>query len=83
MYTSILPGIYCENVWLSDLFVFQVFFFDEKRGEYECIAVAHHQDTALLQTGLCEKCIANRRSYVLKPSYQLPFFLRRFFCKFF
>ena len=51
MYTSILPGSYCENVWLSDMFVFQVFFFDEKRGEYECIAVAHHQDTALLQTG--------------------------------
>ena len=73
----------CENVWLSDMFVFQVFFFDEKRGEYECIAVAHHQDTALLQTGPWEKCIANRRSYVLKPSYQLPFFLCRFFCTFF
>ena len=26
---------------------FRYFFFDEKRGEYECIAVAHHQDTAL------------------------------------
>ena len=81
--TSILPGIYCENVWLSDMFVLQVIFFDEKRGEYECIAVAHHQDTALLQTGPWEKCITNRRSYVLKPSYQLPFFLRRFFCTFY
>ena len=30
---------------------FRYFFFDEKRGEYECIAVAHHQDTGLLQTG--------------------------------
>ena len=29
------------------------------------------------------KCITNRRSYVLKTSYQLPFFLRRFFCTFF
>ena len=48
--------------------MFQVFFFDEKRGEYECIAVAHHQDTALLQTGPWEKCTTNRRSYVLKPS---------------
>ena len=26
-------------------------FFDEKRGEYERIAVAHLQDTALLQAG--------------------------------
>ena len=32
MYTSILPGIYCENVWLSDMFVFQVFFFSMKNG---------------------------------------------------
>ena len=76
-----MPGIYCENVWLPDMF--QVFFLDEKRGEYECIAVAHHQYTALLQTGPWEKCITNRRSYVLKPSYQLSFFLRRFFCTFF
>ena len=68
MYTSILPGIYCENVWLSDMSLFQVFFFDEKRGAYECIAVAHHQDTALLQAGPWEKCITNRRSYVLKPA---------------
>ena len=29
----------------GNLFVFQVIFFDEKRGEYEFIAVAHHQDT--------------------------------------
>ena len=45
---------------------FMYSFFDEKRGEYEFIAVAHHQDTALLQTGIWEKCITNRRSYVLK-----------------
>ena len=50
------------TVWLSDMFVFQVFFFDEKRGEYECIAVAQHQDTALLQTGPWDKYITNRRS---------------------
>ena len=44
----------------------QVIFFDEKRGEYECIAVAHHQDTALLQTGPLKQCITDRRSYVFK-----------------
>ena len=32
----------------SNFFVSLVIFFDEKRGEYECIAVAHHQDTAPL-----------------------------------
>ena len=62
---------------------FRYSFFDEKLGEYESIAVAHHQDTALLQAGPWEKSITNRRSYVLKPSYQLPFFLRGFFCTFF
>ena len=34
----------------GNLFVFQVIFFDEKRGEYECIAVVHHQDTASVET---------------------------------
>ena len=51
----------------DNLFVFQVIFFDEKQGEYECIAVAHHQDTAPLQTGPLKQCITNLRSYVLKP----------------
>ena len=46
------------------MFVFQVFFFDEKRGEYEGIAVAHHQDTALLQPGPWDKCITNRHSWM-------------------
>ena len=51
----------------DNLFVFQVIFFDEKRGEYKCIAVAHHQDTAPLQTGPLKQRITNRRSYILKP----------------
>ena len=53
----------------GNLFVFQVIglFFDEKRGEYECFAVAHHQDTAPLQAGPLKQCITNRRSYILKP----------------
>ena len=65
-----------------NLFMFQVIFFNEKRGEYECLAVAHHQDTALLQTGPLKKCITNRRIYVLKPCLQPPFFLLRFFVHF-
>ena len=40
--------------------MFQVIFFDEKRGEYECIAVAHHQDTAPLQTGPLKQYIHNK-----------------------
>ena len=76
--------VFIVKMWGSlTCLCFKYFFFDEKRGEYECIAVAHHQDTALLQTGPWEKCIINRRSYVLKPSYQLPFFLCGLFCTFF
>ena len=51
----------------GNLFVFQVIFFDEKRVEYECIAVSHHQDTAPLQTGPLKQSITNRRSYISKP----------------